>query len=322
MKQYDFLSILKNEMTGFLRFRASQGNSGKSRYIIASLDQYLIERKTIEKTLSPHVIDDWISKWSRKMNPNTMRLHLSRYTQFAKYLHSLGVAAFIPDRPLPDRTYVPYIFTAKEMNDIFHAADNMKMNRPSLTLIQFPMLLRLLYGCGLRLGEALRLRKSDIDIVNDVLRIWNGKGNKDRLVPLEKRLSEVLSQYCGAILSEGSDDTFIFAGDNGGSRSFAWALQNFQRILRDAKIDMLNLPAQSRNICLHCLRHTFAVNSFRKQTLNGVDSYSTSPFLSIYLGHSNLIGTQAYLHMTAEISEDIHKIISNHSRGMFPEVPR
>jgi integrase len=322
MKQYDFSSTFKKEMVGFSNLRASQGKSGKSRYIIASLDQYLTEHETTEKTLLPNMVEDWILKWSRATNPNTMRVHLSYYTQFAKYLHSLGIAAFIPDRPLPDRTYVPYIFSAKEMDDIFHAADNMRMHCPSLTPIQFPMLLRLLYACGLRLGEALRLRKSDVDAINGILRIWNGKGNKDRLVPMDKTLSKVLLLYCSAVIHSGNDDAFIFAGDNGNSRSFAWALQNFQRILRDAKIDMLHLPAQSRNICLHCLRHTFAVDSFRKQTLNGVDSYSASPFLSIYLGHYNLIGTQVYLHMTAETSTDIHKIISNHAKGMFPEVPK
>jgi integrase len=282
----------------------------------------LIDQEIAEKAIVPHVIDGWISKWNPALNPNTMRVYVSYYTQFARYLHSLGIVAFIPDRPLPDRSYMPYIFSEEEISDIFHAADNMKFSRPSLTAIQFPMLLRLLYGCGLRLGEALRLQISDFDARDSVLRVWNGKGNKDRLVPVDRNLSEILSLYCNTVLQEGKNDPFIFAGAKGGSRSFAWALKTFQRILREAKIDMLTLSAHSRNICLHCLRHTFAVSAFRKQTLNGVDSYSASPFLSIYLGHYKLVGTQVYLHITDENSVDIIKVTSEHTKGMFPEVPQ
>jgi integrase len=322
MSRYDYSSVLKNEIVRYLDLRASQGKSGKCRFVLFSLDQYLIEQEITSKSLPPHVVEDWISKWGRVSSPNTVRVRLSYYTGFAKYLHSLGMAAFVPDRPLPDKSYIPYIFSEKEMGDIFHAADNMKMDHPTLTVVQFPMLLRLLYSCGLRLGEALRLRVTDIDEDSGVLRIWNGKGNKDRLVPMDETLSETLSLYCNAVIPKGTGDAFIFASEKGGSRSFAWALQTFQRILREAGIDIPNLPVNSRNICLHCLRHTFAVNSFRKQTLSGVDSYAASPFLSMYLGHNDLIGTQVYLHMTAEASEDMCKAISEHTRGMFPEAPQ
>lgn len=294
----------------------------KNHCVLISLDQHLLDAEVTNKVLIPHVIDGWVSKWNSTLNSNTIRSYISYYTQFARYLQSLGIGAFVPDRPLPNRSYVPYIFSEEEITSIFHAADNVQLSKPSLTVIQFPMLLRLLYGCGLRLGEALRLRMSDIDTINGVLRVQNGKGNKDRIVPIDRTLFKILLLYCDTIFYEGSDDQFIFSSDNGGSRSFAWALQTFQRILQEAKIDTLNLPAHSRNICLHCLRHTFAVNAFRKQTLNGVDSYSATPFIFLYLGHYKLLGTQVYLHMTDENSVDIIKVTSEHTKRMFPAVPQ
>lgn len=321
MKPCVFSSVLSNEMTGFLALRASQGISNKNHSILISLDEHLVNEGIVEKVLAPRVVDDWVSKWNHALNPNTTRNYIGYYTKFAKYLQSLGVQAFIPDRPMPDRSYLPYVFTETEMDDIFRAADNMKMKRPSLTVIQFPMLLRLLYGCGLRLGEALRLQAFDIDTINGVLMIRSGKGNRDRIVPIERTLSDTLSLYCNAVITERGDSQFIFAGAKGGARSFAWALQTFQRILMEAKIDLLSLPAHGRNICLHCLRHTFAVNAFRKLTLHGIDSYSAYPFLSVYLGHYKLAGTQTYLHLTDENSADIIQVTSQYAKGMFPEVP-
>jgi hypothetical protein len=75
-------------------------------------------------------------------------------------------------------------------------------------------------------------------------------------------------------------------------------------------------------ICLHCMRHTFAVNSFRKQDHAGVDMYTATPFLSTYMGHDNILGTQTYLHMTAENSVDVIEQTTEYTVGLFPEVPR
>jgi len=92
-------------------------------------------------------------------------------------------------------------------------------------------------------------------------------------------------------------------------------------VLSKAGIDMPTLPPRQRNICLHCLRHTFIVRSFRKQDLAGIDNYDPAASISVYVGHVKLYGTQRYLHMTAENSADIINATTEYSKGMFPSVP-
>jgi len=96
----------------------------------------------------------------------------------------------------------------------------------------------------------------------------------------------------------------------------------FNKSLEAAGIEKPTLPRYTRNICLHCLRHTFAVHSFRKQDLAGVDMYAAEPFLSVYMGHTRLYGTETYLHMTAENSADVIEKTTAYTDGLFPEVPR
>ena len=190
------------------------------------------------------------------------------------------------------------------------------------------MLLRMLYGCSLRLGEALNLKKSDVDIGNSVLFIRSAKGNRDRFVPLEPTLTNTLSQYYNYLLRDKPNDAWVFESDVadktrnciGKPRTVDWAQDSFRRVLGKAGIDLPELPRKQRNICLHCIRHTFIVRSFRKQDLAGIDNYDPAASISVYVGHSNLIGTQRYMHMTAENSIDIINATNEHSKGMFPEV--
>lgn len=85
-------------------------------------------------------------------------------------------------------------------------------------------------------------------------------------------------------------------------------------------IEKPDLPKHSRNICLHCLRHSFAVAAFRQLNHNGLDMYNEIPVLSTYMGHENLYGTEHYLHMTAENSRDILDKMEVFNKGLFPEV--
>jgi integrase len=186
-----------------------------------------------------------------------------------------------------------------------------------------------LYGCGLRLGEALALKKDDVDTETGILLIRNAKGNRDRLVPVDPTLKETLLLYCDRFLCDKSDDTWLFESDairkirvcTGRPRTPKWAQYRFRAVLAKTGIDLPELPRKQRNICLHCLRHTFIVRSFRKQDLAGIDSYDPAASISVYVGHLNLSGTQRYLHMTAENSIDIINATAEYSKGMFPEVP-
>jgi len=323
-KTYEFFSMLKDEMQDFVQLRASRGlRDYKSLYILESLDKHLIKLEVTEKRLTPALIDGWLAEHSEKLRVNTILSFVNFYAPFARHLNVLGIPAFIPERPIQQRSYVPHIFSQQEIQEIFRVADEMKGRISSaVSRIQIPMLLRLLYGSGLRLGEALRLRLSDFDTENGVLHVMNAKGNMDRLVPLESGLAEMLKKYCDTLFQCENKDRFLFEKEDGSARCAAWVQEYFGRILTAAGIAHPKSLGQSRNICLHCLRHTFAVSSLRLNGAQDIEGIDLTPLLSVYLGHKHLTGTQVYLHMTAENAEDIFKITSVYAKEIFPEVPQ
>jgi integrase len=324
MKNYTFSSVLKFEMYEFVQLRSSQGLRDYTKlYILESLDKYLTGTVISEKALLPVVIDGWLAEHSGKMHVNTINNFVNYYISFARYLNAVGIPAFIPERPICQHTYVPHIFTEQEIKEIFRGADEVGGSiNGIMSRLQFPMLLRLLYGCGLRLGEAVRLRLDDFDKVNGVLIVLNAKGNTDRLVPMENGLTKMLVKYCDALFKGKSENHFLFEREDGDARSPGWAQWYWDKVLVETGIEIPKLPPHSRNICLHCFRHTFAVSSLRMNKTEDIDGYDVTPLLSVYLGHKHLTGTLVYLHMTAENAGDIFKITNAYAKEIFPGVPQ
>jgi integrase len=139
---------------------------------------------------------------------------------------------------------------------------------------------------------------------------------------MDETLSCILRQYISAVLIDRPESSLLFTNGKNAQIAGATIRYWFVRTLAAAGIEKPDLPRYSRNICAHCVRHTFAVHSFRKQDLAGVDMYSAAPFLSTYMGHADLYGTETYLHMSAENSVDILEKSSGYSQGLFPEVPQ
>ena len=325
MKEHIYTSTLKDEIAGFLKIRQSQGFKDRHRYVLVSLDNYLTSRNVTEKSLTAKVIDSWIATLKGK-NAKTINVYVGFFNSFAKHLHLLGIKVFTPEYVRVRDSYVPYIFSESEICAIFAAVDdiNLHMQKNFITSqIQFAILLRLLYGCGLRLSEALNLKKTDIDLTTGVLFIRGAKGNRDRFVPMDISLTSTLMLNSNYLLNTKSEGTWLFERDKDKSkpRSRSWTQYPFSKILAKAGIDLLELPPGKRNICLHCLRHTFIVRSFRKQDLAGIDNYDPAASISVYVGHSNLTGTQRYVHMTAENSIDIINATNEYSKLMFPIAP-
>ncbi len=301
MKDYVYSSVLKDEFHRYLKVRATKGYDDRSVYILHSLDKYLTDHNVCNKELSPVIIDGWLAESSESICASTLEHYVSNAIGFGKFLNSLGYSAFAPECPNFTDTYIPYIFTRDEIDAIFNAADNMEFGAER-SRYQFPMFLRLLYGTGLRHGEALKLRLSDVDLDNGILTILNAKGNRDRLIPMDVSLTEILRAYCRGLYATQLNNPLIFEGETGKVREQCWSRSLFGKLLASLNMERQNLPRYARWICLHCFRHTFAVSSLRQQELAGVDSYDASPLLSLYLGHAKLMETQHYLHMSAENS--------------------
>jgi len=112
-------------------------------------------------------------------------------------LNALEIPAYEPELFRTQSSYVAYTFSDEEFAAIISAADNFAAikSKENVTSYVFPMLLRILYGCGLRLGEALALHWHDICFDTEVITIRKAKNHKQRIVPISSSLAEVLRLY-------------------------------------------------------------------------------------------------------------------------------
>jgi integrase/recombinase XerD len=142
------------------------------------------------------------------------------------------------------------------------------------------VLLDTTYACGLRLGEVRGLQASAIDSSRMVVHVRQGKGAKDRLVPLSVHLLAELREYWRRY----RPSTWLFAGA-GGERLCAGTVQRMiKRVLRRAGI--------SKPATMHTLRHSFATHMLEA----GVDVLT----LQKILGHRQLTTTALYLHLRSD----------------------
>ncbi len=151
-------------------------------------------------------------------------------------------------------------------------------------------LLETAYACGLRLRELLGLRVADVDSARMVLHVRQGKGKKDRLVPLPPHLLDVLRGYW----REQRPTTWLFAGKKPGAALTDGAVQ---RICRRTACR----AGLTKRIHPHTLRHSFATHLLEA----GVDLLS----VQAVLGHSHFNTTANYLHISQKRLQDLPRIL-------------
>lgn len=317
-----FESCLKKKLDSYMELRESQGyQTSKVRHIFISLDKYLQEAGFNSQSLPPDIIDGWIASLPEELNVNTVNIYISTYIQFAKYLQSSGCSAFIPEKTIGNKNYSPYIFHEDELLALIQAADDMVISGSEKyrhNAACFSVMLRMYIGCGFRLNEVRLLKTKDVDLEYGIIHVRNAKGNRDRLVPMHESLTESVKIYLKSGIPQ--KENWFFPSETGQPISCSWIRDAFLKYIRYIGIEKPDLPKHSRNICLHCLRHSFAVGAFRQLDSKGLDMYSEVPILSTYMGHENLYGTEHYLHMTTENSQDILAKMEEFNKGMFPEV--
>ncbi len=152
-------------------------------------------------------------------------------------------------------------------------------------------LFTLIYGCGLRISEALNLNISDI-FSNDMLRI-KGKGNKERLIPILNIIKEKINDYLKIAPFDFKPNSPIFRGVKGARLTARVA----ERDIAMAR-DYLGLPQTTTP---HSLRHSFATHLLA----NGTDLRTIQELL----GHSSLSTTQLYTKV------DIRKIVESYKKA-------
>ncbi len=156
----------------------------------------------------------------------------------------------------------------------------------------YPILFRILYGCGLRISEALNLKIKNVDTITGKIYIDVAKYDKQRVVMMSESLKEICHQYKMKYLSLKDNNTTFFQHKDGSIRSSCQVNNFFKQILWRAQIPYFG---RGKGPYLHNLRHTFACHSFYQMHSNGIDMGVGISLLSTYLGHESIQATERYL---------------------------
>jgi integrase len=194
------------------------------------------------------------------------------------------------------------MLTDEELRKFFQAVDALEPTaRSPLRHLIMPEVFRLLYGCGFRVREVLKLRVRDVDLNQGIITVRQGKFRKDRLVPPVLPLVNRLRKYA-ARFENRPPDAIFFPGPSGGPFSLRAVYTLFRQLLLQCGIPHAGRGKGPR---IHDYRHLFAVHTLRRWYRDGADLDAKLPLLATYLGHQHLSGTQRYLHLTAELFPEI-----------------
>lgn len=250
-----------------------------------------------------HASKSAVERWNKRDINETPRNHYYRATEirrFMQYLMKNGIEAYVDMNIRKIQSeFVPYIFDHDEIARLLTAADNLPYTPISPQRVSvLSLLFRMLYGCGLRVSEALNLVMADVDLKRGILHIRNGKFNKERLVPMSETLISRCSQYILQVCQGRASDRAFFQTPKGEPYVVSTIYYAWRQTLYLAGI---SYGGKGKGPRIHDLRHTFAVHCLQRWVENGKDLNAKLPYLSAYMGHVGLSTTQQYLRLTAEL---------------------
>jgi len=268
--------------------------------ILRHLDHFWVQEGLATYELPGSMARKWLAKKAHE-SARTHQQRITVFRQFSRFLLRLGYPAYVPDSTFAARnrsTFVPRMLSDEELRKFFQAVDALEPTaRSPLRHLIMPEVFRLLYGCGFRVREVLKLRVRDVDLNQGIITVRLGKGRKDRLVPPALPLVNRLQKYA-ARLENRPPDAIFFPGPF----SLRSVYTLFRRLLLQCGIPHAGRGKGPR---IHDYRHLFAVHALRRWYRDGEDLDAKLPLLATYLGHQHLSGTQRYLHLTAELFPEI-----------------
>jgi integrase/recombinase XerD len=263
---------------------------------LADLATYLGRSPT---TAGSEEIERWLADLrARGQAPSSIARRAAAARTFYRHLIALGLRDDNPaaDVDLPRRRRrLPRSLSLGEVERLIEAA-----NGTTPRSLRDRALIELLYGGGLRVGEAVALRRGDVDLEARLVRCV-GKGDKERVVPLGAQAVEALRRYLarGRPYLDRRHRAEIFLNAQGGALTRAGAFLIVKRLAAKAGLD-------PERVHPHLLRHSFATHLLE----GGADLRSVQEML----GHADLGTTEIYTHVSDRRRRDTYFQAHPHAR--------
>lgn len=231
--------------------------------------------KKVEEITNEDLIkfnNDYILK--NKLSASYQNQVVNGVKLFFRIIEETRIEVQLIHRPKTQKL-LPNVLSKEEVKAILNAPFNLK-HRAMLSLI---------YSCGLRRSELLKMRLTDIDENRNRIIIRQAKGRKDRMVPLSNKIKELLQSYYIAYQPK----EYVFEGQFGGMYSEKSLESVLKQSLQKAKIN--------RKVSLHWLRHSYATHL--------LESGTDLRYIQELLGHSSSRTTEIYTYVSTKSLQNV-----------------
>jgi len=262
--------LLKLEKELTLRNYSSKTIKG----YLFSVNKYLEYSRN--KGINKESVEDYVVKFLKSKNPSTVSKDLFAIKFF--FENVLKQKLNLPN-PKKNKT-LPDILSIKEIKKMIEATSNIK----------HLLIIKLLYGCGLRVSEIINLKKGDLNFDEGLIKICLAKGKRDRFVKIPFSISKDLENYSKVV-----NERYLFPSNRGGKLTIKTIQKIVQNSARKAKIKKRVYP--------HLLRHSFATHLLEQGTDLRV--------IQKLLGHSDIKTTQIYTQISQASIKNIKSPLDN-----------
>jgi integrase len=291
---------LRDAIVDYLTLRRSLGF--KLRATAASLIEFA---SFLEQKAAPYITTALALEWAMQHvdhQPCTWAQRLGFVRVFARHWSATDPRTEIPPAgllPFRGQRARPYLYTEQEVQSLLVAAKRLSPSN-GLRPWTYHCLFGLLAVSGLRISEAIKLDRQDVDFNQGLLTIRQTKFNKSRLIPLHVSTRDVLAEYAqrrDRLIPTQSSLCFLL-NDHGRCLESSNVRRTFYALSRQIG---LRGAVDHTGPRLHDFRHRFALKTLIHWYRTGEDIERRLPVLSTFLGHSHAADTYWYISIHPEL---------------------
>lgn len=270
----------------FIRYMVGERGISKNTIITYKEDLMIFSSSTTKEEANDfnnNDIYEFITAMSNEgKSSSTIIRRVTTIRQFYKFLQKEKIIINQSKNvELPKlNEHLPTVLSLDEVEELFKMPNMEKKEG-----IRDRAMLEIMYSSGLRVSELLNLELSSIDRNYDCI-IINGKGNKQRMVPIGDFARDYLIKYINEVRNKSKykNSKYVFLNNQGGNLSRQYFWRQIKKYAQEAGI--------FQNVTPHTLRHSFATHLLE----NGAELR----FVQAMLGHENIATTQIYTHVSSK----------------------
>jgi len=314
-----FYSLFAERIIDFVEQKHTLGYPySDGELTLVGFDALCAERFPGVSVLTKEICSAWSTRRDTEGN-NGLRNRLSVVREFARYLNRIGEKAYVIPIAIVKKgaRLTPHIYSEEEIAAIWYEFDNIspKSDFPVRHFV-LPAMIRVLYCCGLRPCEARRLKVDDVDLYVGKLYIRESKGYKDRIVMLADDVRDYMRDYNESVCRVLPGREWFFPDSYDNQYSKYWLFDSFKVIRKKLRIEY----SGSNPPRLYDFRHTFATHCLYRWLREGKELTAMLPYLSAYMGHTEISATFYYLHLVPGQFRAMSGLDFSKYEALLPEV--